>query len=255
VGVQGEATIAVIIPALDEEETIGPVLDAIPAWVDRVLVVDNGSTDRTAALASRHGAEVLAEPRRGYGAACLRGLAALPGTARVGAQLVVVFLDGDGADDPAEMGALVAPLVDLGYDLVIGSRTRGDCEPGALSIPQRFGNRLCCWLTRRLFGVRYTDLGPFRAIRWRALEQLGLDDRGFGLTIQMQVRAARRGLRITEVPVSYRRRAGGRSKISGTLRGVVGAGSKILRVIAREALEELLHGACSGSRAVAAKEG
>ena len=222
--------VAVIIPALNEETAIGSVLDAIPRWVDDVLVVDNGSTDRTAAVARAHGARVIREPRRGYGQACLTGIAALDNPD------IVVFLDGDFSDRPNELPRLVQPIVEGKADLVIGSRTLGQRERGSLTVQQRFGNALACFLLAILYHARHTDLGPFRAIRLSSLKRFGMDDAGYGWTIQMQVRAAQCGLRVCEVPVNYHRRIG-QSKISGTLRGVVGAGSKILYTIFRESLQ------------------
>jgi len=225
--------VAVLIPALDEEPALPGVLASIPAagpgWrVGRVLVVDNGSRDRTAAVARAAGATVVAEPRRGYGAACLAGLAHL----RRRPPDVVAFLDADQSDDPEGLPLLLAPIVAGKADLVIGSRTLGEREPGSLSPPQAFGNRLATALLYLLFGLRATDLGPFRAIRWPALESLGMRDRDYGWTVEMQARAARAGFAVGEVPVRYRRRLG-RSKISGTVRGVLGAGWKIPVTIAR----------------------
>jgi len=227
-----------VIPALDEERAIGRVVDAIPDWADEIVVVDNGSRDGTAQIAAEHGARVVLEPRRGYGAACRAGVRELPSGEE--APDVVVFLDGDFSDDPREMGALVAPILDGRADLVIGSRALGRSEPGALAIQQRLGNAMTCALMRALFGARCTDLGPFRAIAKDALGRLALDDLGLGWTVQMQVRAARRGLRTVEVPVTCRRRAAGRSKISGTVRGAVGAGTTFMRVILREAIDEAI---------------
>jgi glycosyltransferase involved in cell wall biosynthesis len=218
--------INVIIPALDEEQSIGQVLDAIPDWVDEAIVVDNGSTDRTAAMAAEHGARVLSEPRRGYGVACLTAIAALdPRTD------VVVFLDGDFSDHPEEMDRLVDPIIAGEVDLVIGSRVLGQREPGALSPQARFGNWLSCTLMRVIWRHRYTDLGPFRAIGHPALLRLKMQDMDYGWTVEMQLKALRQGLRVLDVPVSYRRRLVGQSKVSGTLRGVVGAGTKILWTI------------------------
>jgi glycosyltransferase involved in cell wall biosynthesis len=224
--------IAVVIPALNEETSIALVLGDLPVeWVDRAVVVDNGSSDRTAEVARAHGAEVVVEPRRGYGSACLRGLAELacrPG----GPPEIVVFLDADHSDHLEELPSLVQPILEGHFDFVLGSRLAGCCEPGAMPPQSIWGNRLACFLMRRLFGANYTDLGPFRAIRWEALERLGMCDRDFGWTIEMQIKAARHGLRIREIPVSYRRRVG-KSKISGTVRGTILASSKILLTIAR----------------------
>lgn len=218
------AAIAVVIPALNEERAIREVLAAVPRWVDEVVVVDNGSTDGTARMARAVGARLVSEPVRGYGAACQAGIRAL----RSGD--VVVFMDGDFSDRPEEMGRLVEPIVQGHADLVIGSRVTGPCEPGALSPQQRFGNWLACRLMRLFWNARYTDLGPFRAISRAALERLDMRDRGFGWTVEMQIKGLRRGLRIEEVPVAYRRRIGV-SKISGTLGGSVQAGLKIMLVI------------------------
>lgn len=226
-----DAAVAVVIPALNEEGSIGRVIEAIPAWVGEVIVADNGSSDRTAEVAASQGARVVTEPRRGYGAACQ---AALAGMSR--APDIVVFMDADLADDPGRMTELVEPIVQGRADLVIGSRVLGLCEPGALTALQRFGNRLSCDLIALFWGVRFTDLGPFRAIRRESLLRLKMEDRNYGWTAQMQARAARMGLRCVEIPVPYRRRAAGRSKVSGTLRGALGAGRKILYTILREAL-------------------
>ncbi|MEO6463579.1 MAG: glycosyltransferase family 2 protein [Candidatus Eisenbacteria bacterium] len=228
-------TTAVVIPALDEEAAIGGVIESLPrAGIDEIVVCDNGSRDRTAAVARAAGATVVAAPRRGYGSACLAGLAYLR-SRPVGPPDVVAFVDADGSDVPAELPFLLAPLAAGGADLVIGSRVLGRAEPGALTPVQRFGNRLASLLLAARWGATTTDLGPFRAIRWAALERLAMQDRDYGWTVEMQARALRLGLVIVEVPVTYRRRVG-RSKISGTLRGVVGAGTKILWTIGREAL-------------------
>lgn len=223
--------VAVVIPALNEEAAIGKVLRALPGWIDEVVVVDNGSSDRTAAVAAEAGARVVREPRRGYGRACQAGIAALA------AAEVVVFLDGDFSDRPEELERLIAPILAGSADLVLGSRVLGRCEPGALLPHQRFGNALACGLIARLWRVRFTDLGPFRAIRRDVLRALALRDGGYGWTVEMQVRAAQQGIATLEVPVSYRRRIG-RSKISGTLKGTLGAGAKILGVIASAYLRD-----------------
>ncbi|MGF1469407.1 MAG: glycosyltransferase family 2 protein [Sandaracinaceae bacterium] len=222
--------IDVVIPALDEEEALPLVLGAIPRPpVRRVVVVDNGSRDGTARVAQAAGAEVVHEGRRGYGAACQRGLDHL----RADPPDVVVFLDGDHSDHPEELPRLLAPISTGEADLVVGSRTRGEAEDGSLSVPQRVGNGIACLALWALYRADYTDLGPFRAIRWSVLEGLGMRDRDYGWTVEMQVRAARRGVPFAEVPVSYRRRRNGRSKVSGTLRGTLGASRKILWTLAR----------------------
>jgi glycosyltransferase involved in cell wall biosynthesis len=226
--------VAVVIPALDEEATLPAVIAAVPragaGWTVReVVVADNGSRDRTADVARAAGATVVEEPRRGYGAACLAALAHL----RRDPPAVVAFLDADGSDDASQLGELLAPLVGGAADLVIGSRVLGAREPGALAPVQAFGNRLSAVLMRLLFGARFTDLGPFRAIGWDALERLRMRDRDFGWTVEMQTRALRARLRCTEVPARYRRRRGGASKVAGTVRGSVAAGVKILATLVR----------------------
>jgi glycosyltransferase involved in cell wall biosynthesis len=215
---------SVVIPALNEEPVIGSTLESLSGCgAMQIIVVDNGSTDRTAQVARGYGALVIHEPRRGYGQACLSGIAALDKRVEV-----VVFLDADGSDDPADLPKLLEPIARARADLVIGSRLLGEREPGALTPHQQWGNRLATSLLRRVHGARYTDLGPFRAIRKEALASLEMCDPDFGWTIEMQIKAHKRGLRILEVPVHYRRRRQGESKISGTVAGTVRAGSKIL---------------------------
>jgi glycosyltransferase involved in cell wall biosynthesis len=224
-------SVDVIIPALDEEVALPLVLRDIPRPpVRRVVVADNGSTDRTAARALANGAELVHEPERGYGAACLKALAHLADDPPE----IVVFLDGDYSDHPDEIEALIAPILAGDADLVIGSRARGSRERGALSPQQRVGNAIACRALRLFYGVRYSDLGPFRAIRWQTLQALGMVDRNYGWTVEMQIKAAKRGVRYREVPVSYRRRIGV-SKVSGTVRGSLGAGAKILWLLGRYA--------------------
>jgi len=221
-------TLAVVIPALNEERSIGLVLRDLPrSVVTRVVVADNGSTDATARLAAEAGAEVVPAPRRGYGSACLAGLAHLRTT---GPPDVVVFIDADYSDHPNELPLVAGPVLRGEADMVIGSRALGRRQRGALLPQARFGNMLACGLIRLLHGHRYTDLGPFRAISWNALERLQMSDPNFGWTVEMQIKALRAGLRVTEVPVSYRRRVGV-SKITGTISGTLRAGYKILATI------------------------
>lgn len=221
--------VGVVIPALDEEHGIARVLEDIPAWVDQIVVADNGSQDDTRKVAAAHGADVIVEPERGYGAACQAGLRKLSDTD------IVVFLDADYSDHPAEMDRIVDPIIKGEADLVIGSRVLGDAAPGALTAQQRFGNRLACALMKFFWNTRHTDLGPFRAITSKALQHLDMQDRAFGWTVEMQIKAARYGLRAQDVPVSYSPRIG-TSKISGTLKGTILAGTTILGVILRAAL-------------------
>jgi glycosyltransferase involved in cell wall biosynthesis len=181
-------------------------------------------------VAEEHGAEVVREPERGYGAACLRALAQLAGDPPD----IVVFLDGDYSDHPAELLSLIDPIAAGHADMVIGSRVRGHSERGALSPQQRVGNAIACTALRLFYGVHYTDLGPFRAVRWETLQELAMVDRNFGWTVEMQIKAAKRGVPYLEVPVSYRRRIGV-SKVSGTFRGSLSAGAKILWLLGRYA--------------------
>lgn len=221
----------VIIPAYNEEASIGKVLADIPAAVVReVLVCNNGSTDRTAEVARAAGATVLTEPRKGYGSACLTGIRYLQNKPVDEQPDLVVFLDGDYSDYPEEMPLLIQPLLEGPYDLVIGSRALGNLEKGAMQPQQIFGNWLATSLIRLFYGYRFTDLGPFRAVRWPALLALEMADPDFGWTVEMQVKAAKQQLACTEVPVSYRRRVGV-SKVSGTVRGTILAGHKILWTI------------------------
>ena len=225
--------IDVVIPALNEEASLPFVLADLPRPpVRRVVVADNGSRDGTVRAAHEGGAVVVPAERRGYGSACL---AALDWLRRNDPPDVVVFVDADYSDHPEELPRLVAPLLGGEADLVIGSRLLGDREPGALLPQARAGNLVACLLIRLLYGHRYTDLGPFRAARWEALERLEMADPDFGWTAEMQVKALRRGLRVVEVPVSYRRRVGV-SKITGTVSGTLRAGYKILWTVLRHSL-------------------
>ena len=219
--------VSVIIPAYNEERSLPLVLAAIPAGlVQEVVVVNNGSTDRTAEIAAQWGTTLVNEPRRGYGSACLAGLAQL----RLRSPDIVVFLDGDFSDYPEEMPRLLAALREEDCDLVVGSRVLGNAQPGSLMPQALLGNRLAVFLLRILYGVRYTDLGPFRAARYARLMKLGMADRTFGWTVEMQARAALAGWKTKEVPVSYRKRVG-TSKITGTVGGTLRAGSKILSTL------------------------
>jgi glycosyltransferase involved in cell wall biosynthesis len=229
----------VVIPALDEEEALPQVLRELPpGWVEEVVVCDNGSRDRTAQVARAHGATVVFEPRRGYGSACQRALRALR-ERPAGPPEVVVFLDADHSDFPEELPALLGPILRGEAELVIGSRALREDARAALLPQARWGNLLAVSLLRWTWGARFTDLGPFRAVTWAALERAGLRDPDFGWTVELQVRAAQLGLRAAEVPVRYRARVG-RSKITGTLAGSLRAGKKILLTIARFRLAELL---------------
>lgn len=222
-------SILVIIPAFNEENSVGNVVRDIPTGlVAEVVVVNNNSNDQTAVEAARAGATVLYEPIQGYGRACLRGIAYAQN--RQQKPEVVVFLDADYSDYPGEMTTLIQPILSDGIDLVIGSRALGNRQRGSMTPQQLFGNWLATTLLRWLYGVRYTDLGPFRAIRFDSLLALNMQDKTYGWTVEMQLKAAKHGLRIKEVPVSYRKRIGF-SKISGTVKGTVLAGYKIITTI------------------------
>lgn len=222
-----DMTFDILIPAQNEEDALPPLLDEIPAgWARRIVVADNGSTDQTAALAQARGCHVVSCPTPGYGAACLAGLDYI----RRDPPDVVVFLDGDRSDYPEHLPELVNPIFAGTMDFVLGSRRLGKAEKGSLNLAQRFGNGLATGLMRLFWGVRYTDLGPYRAIAWSSLERLRMCDTNFGWTIEMQIKAHLAGLRTQEVPVNYRNRIG-ISKVSGTLKGIFGAGYKILYTI------------------------
>jgi glycosyltransferase involved in cell wall biosynthesis len=225
--------VSVIVAALNEEEALGQVIRAIPCHIaDEIIVVDNGSADRTPEVARSAGARVILEPKRGYGRAYRAGLRAISQNCRI-----VVFLDGDGSDCPEMMERLVQPIIEGTHDFVIGSRTRGRREHGSMNLHQVFAGYMIGFLLRVLYGVRSTDMGPFRAIRHEALERLGMREETYGWPLEMQMRAARAGLRTLEVPVDYRRRAGGHSKIAGTVRGSILASARILATLARIAIE------------------
>ena len=226
-------TIDVVSPVYNEAESLPLVLADVPRPpVRRVVMADNNSTDGSAEVARQHGAIVVPAPIQGYGSACLAALAWLR---QNDPPEVVVFLDADYSDHPEELTEVVAPILDGRADLVIGSRILGQRERGALLPQARMGNVVACTLIRLLYGHRYTDLGPFRAIRWQSLETLAMEDPNFGWTAEMQVKALKRSLRVTEVPVSYRKRVGV-SKITGTIKGTVMAGYKILWTVFRYSL-------------------
>jgi glycosyltransferase involved in cell wall biosynthesis len=219
-----DTKIVVVIPAYNEEQSIGKVVQEIPRdWVDAIIVVNNNSTDHTEKVAEDAGAIVLVENRKGYGWACLKGIAHAK---KLQADLIV-FMDGDFSDYPQQLPDLVAPIFEQGMDMVIGSRALGNREKGSMTMPQLFGNWLATRLMRLFYGVRYTDLGPFRAITISALERLQMHDKTYGWTIEMQIKAAKQQLNATEVSVDYKNRIG-KSKVSGTVKGTVMAGYKIL---------------------------
>ena len=218
--------ISVIIPALNEEESIGQVLNDIPGEiVEEVIVVDNGSNDDTVTVANSLGARVIREPLKGYGAACLKGISMLKQDTDI-----VVFLDADYSDYPQDLHTVVKPIVTGKAEMVIGSRMSGTREKGALLPQAVFGNKLATFLIRLFWGFKYTDLGPFRAIKYKDLLDLNMMDKNFGWTVEMQIKALKKGLRIVEVPVRYRKRIG-KSKITGTFSGTVRAGVKIIYTI------------------------
>ena len=223
------SAVSVIIQALNEAEPIAGVVREVAATKipTDVIVVDNGSTDRTAERAREAGAQVVKAPR-GYGRACAAGVAALWPECDI-----IVFLDGDGSDCPEFMNQLVDPIAAGTHDFVIGSRTRGQREPGSMNFQQILAGRIAGMVMRLLYGVRYTDMCPFRAIRHDALDRLGMREQTYGWNLEMQMKAARAGLRILEIPVNQRRRAGGESKVSGTVRGTFIAGTRIMATLLR----------------------
>jgi len=221
--------ICVIIPAFNEESSIGKVLEDIPKQlIHEVVVVSNASTDNTEVVAAEGGATVLNEPQKGYGKACLKGIHYLKNKPEL--PDIVVFLDGDYSDYPSEMPKVVAPIIEQNADMVIGSRALGDREKGSMMPQQIFGNWLATSLIRNLYKVHFSDLGPFRAIKWQCLMDIGMVDEDFGWTVEMQVKAAKKGFKCVEVPVNYRKRIG-ISKVTGTIKGTIMAGYKILWTI------------------------
>ena len=227
--------IDLIIPALNEERSLPLLLQQIDRTLIReVVVVDNGSTDETSSVSLGAGAKVLFEPRRGYGFACMAGIEYSRN--KNSPPEFLVFMDADLADDPADLGQLLLPLIHSGADLVIGSRLSGNAEPGSMTTPQRFGNWLSALLIKIFFGVRFTDLGPFRAIRLSRLLEMNMTEMTYGWTVEMQLKAAKMKMQCTEVPVHYRKRHAGVSKVSGTISGTILAGYRILLVVFRHAV-------------------
>ena len=223
--------ISVLIPAFNEEKSIAQVIKELPRdVVDEIVVIDNASTDATHEIALRNGAKVVKEPHRGYGAACLKGIESINNTD------IVVILDGDHSDYPEQINRLVDPIAAGEADFVIGSRVLGRLEDGALTPQQYWGNKLAVFMIHRLFGYRFTDMGPFRAIRYESLKKLDMQDKDFGWNAEMQIKAVKSGLKIKEVPVDYRKRIGD-SKISGTISGTIKAGTKIIFTIFKYFLE------------------
>ena len=220
--------IDVIIPAWNEEQSIAKVIADLPAQVREVVVVDNNSTDQTSKVAAEAGARVLLERKQGYGAACLTGIAHL--NAKALPPDIIVFIDGDYSDYPEQLPELVAPIIYEGMDMVIGSRAIGQREKGAMMPQQIFGNWLATSMMRILYGVKFTDLGPFRAITTKALNAIEMKDQTYGWTVEMQVKAAKKGLKFTELPMNYKKRIGV-SKVSGTVKGTILAGYKIITTI------------------------
>lgn len=221
--------IRVIIPAFNEQNAVGLVIDEIPKdWVSEIIVVDNGSTDDTFEQSKSRGATALKEPVRGYGNACLRGMRHIAESSTQ--PDIVVFLDGDHSDYPEQLIALVKPIIEEGYDMVIGSRALGTKEKGSMTPQQIFGNWLATTLIKLFYGIKYTDLGPFRSIRYSSLLAIGMKDRTYGWTVEMQLKVAKMKFKTLDIPVDYRQRIGV-SKVSGTLKGTIGAGYKIITTI------------------------
>ena len=225
--------IAVISPVYNEEESISKVIQDIPKYVDEIIVVNNGSTDKTAAIAKYLNVTVLDEPEKGYGSACIKGLDYIEAKKFD----VISFLDGDYSDYPDELGMILQPIIESNYDMVIGSRIIGNREKGSMLPQAVFGNWLSTFLIKLFWEYKFTDLGPFRAIKYSSLLKLNMRDRNFGWTVEMQIKAAKHKLKCTEVPVSYRKRIG-QSKVTGTFKGTVKASIKILYLIFTSVLKE-----------------
>ncbi len=220
-----DTIIKVIIPAFNEDQSIGHVINEIPDIVSEVIVVSNGSTDDTETVVKEAGATVLQEPRKGYGYACLKGMEYV--AAQDAKPDIIVFLDGDYSDYPRELTKIVAPILDKDIDMVIGARVKEHREPGSMTIPQLFGNWLATNLMKLFFKAKFTDLGPFRAIKYDKLLSLNMVDKTYGWTVEMQLKVLKKGYSYTEVPVQYKKRIGV-SKVSGTIKGAFMAGVKIL---------------------------
>ena len=220
-----QPSIKVIIPAINEEDSIAKVIAEIPKICDEIIVVNNGSTDRTSETATKAGATVLHEGKKGYGNACLRGMEYIASLEKL--PEIIVFLDGDYSDYPAEMLNIFEPILNENYDFVIGARNKKYREKGSMTFPQRFGNKLATFLMRLFFNSKFTDLGPFRAIKYDKLVGLQMEDKTYGWTVEMQLKVLRQKLKYTEVPVHYKNRIGV-SKVSGTIKGAIFAGIKIL---------------------------
>lgn len=225
---QQKPLIYVIIPAFNESKSIGKVIADIPDMVTEIIVVDNASSDKTGDFAKEKGATVLRENRKGYGYSCLKGMDYISKKAKE--HDIIVFLDGDYSDFPAELKLLVSPIISSGFDMVIGTRVLGERQKGSMLFQQIAGNWLATTLIKLIYNAHFTDLGPFRAITWNALQKINMKDKTFGWTVEMQVKAAKHNLKFTEIPVSYRKRIGV-SKVSGTIKGTILAGYKILLTI------------------------
>lgn len=219
--------VSVIIPALNEETSIANVIHDLPKGiVDEIIVVDNGSSDSTGSVAENAGAKVVKEGVKGYGAACQKGISCAT------VSDIIVILDADYSDYPERISILLDPIIAQDFDMVLGSRILGNAEKGSLNLPQILGNKLAAYLIVKLTGFRYTDMGPFRAIKTEKLKELNMIDKNFGWNVEMQIKAVKHGLRIKEIPVDYRNRTG-KSKISGTISGVIKAGMKIIYSVFR----------------------
>lgn len=227
--------IKVIIPAYNEEDSIGKVIERIPKQVSEIIVVNNNSSDATATVARQFGATVLSEEKKGYGNACLKGMEYIEGLSEK--PDIIVFLDGDFSDYPEELSKIVAPIIEEDYDFVIGARTKALREAGSMTLPQLFGNWLATRLMKLFFDSKFTDLGPFRAIKYPKLVELQMEDKTFGWTVEMQLKALKRKYKYKEVSVPYRNRIG-TSKVSGTLKGAIFAGVKILGWIFKYSLKK-----------------